>query len=175
MRGSGTNGGGKSCPNPIGLVMLALNFHRSSYLGSGIFTCIPTHPPGGSSKQLNHGLQHRSHDMTPSRCPNCGFASLLLDPFLLSRMRVGVWDTSTHGLQHRSHGMTPSRCPNCGFASLFLDPFLLSRTRVGVWDTSTFSCKSISGAMEMAGEPPLFQATGRTVRHFPTAAPPAPA
>ena len=33
--------------------------------------------------------------MTPSRCPNCGFASLFLDPFLLSRMRVGVWDTST--------------------------------------------------------------------------------
>ena len=57
-----------------------------------------SHPPtrrvGGSSKQLAHGLQHRSHGMTPSRCPNCGFASLFLDPFLLSRMRVGVWDTS---------------------------------------------------------------------------------
>jgi hypothetical protein len=33
--------------------------------------------------------------MTPSRCPNCGFASLFLYPSLLSRMRVGVWDTST--------------------------------------------------------------------------------
>jgi hypothetical protein len=32
---------------------------------------------------------------TPSRCPNCGFASLFLYPSLLSRMRVGVWDTST--------------------------------------------------------------------------------
>ena len=30
----------------------------------------------------------------PSRCPNCGFASLFLYPFLLSRTRVGVWDTS---------------------------------------------------------------------------------
>ena len=70
--------------------MLALNFH----LLVSIFTCIPTHPPGGSSKQLTHGLQHRSHGMTPSRCPNCGFASLFLDPFF-SRMRVGVWDTST--------------------------------------------------------------------------------
>ena len=73
--------------------MLALNFHRLV----SIFTCIPTHPPGGSSKQLTHGLQHRSHGMTPrpSRCPNCGFASLFLYPSLLSRMRVGVWDTST--------------------------------------------------------------------------------
>ena len=71
--------------------MLALNFHRLV----SIFTCIPTHPPGGSSKQLTHGSQHRSHGMTPSRCPNCGFASLFLYPFLLSRTRVGVWDTST--------------------------------------------------------------------------------
>ena len=71
--------------------MLALNFHRLV----SIFTCIPTHPPGGSSKQPTHGSQHRSHGMTPSRCPNCGFASLFLYPFLLSRMRVGVWDTST--------------------------------------------------------------------------------
>ena len=71
--------------------MLALNFHRLV----SIFTCIPTHPPGGSSKQLTHGSQHRSHGMTPSRCPNCGFASLFLYPSLLSRMRVGVWDTST--------------------------------------------------------------------------------
>ncbi len=70
--------------------MLALNFHRLV----SIFTCIPTHPPGGSSKQPTHGSQHRSHGMTPSRCPNCGFASLFLYPFLLSRMRVGVWDTS---------------------------------------------------------------------------------
>ncbi len=77
--------------------MLALNFHRLV----SIFTCIPTHPPGGSScclslssKQLTHGLQHRSQS-SPSRCPNCGFASLFLYPSLLSRMRVGVWDTST--------------------------------------------------------------------------------
>ncbi len=116
-----------------------------------------SHPPtprageGAANRALTHGLQHRSHGMTPSGCPNCGFASLFLDPFLLSRMRVGVVsgtrtqvEVSNHKLQHRSHGMTPSRCPNCGFASLFLDPFLLSRMRVGVWDTSTLSCKSIS-------------------------------
>ena len=33
--------------------------------------------------------------MTAPRCPYCGVASLFLDPFLLSRMRVGVWGTST--------------------------------------------------------------------------------
>ena len=68
----------------------------------------------------------------------------------------------------------PSRCPNCGFASLFLYPFLLSRMRVGVWDTSTLFVQvdfSKAGRWNMAGEPPFFQATGRTVRHFPTAAP----
>jgi hypothetical protein len=48
----------------------------------------------GSSKQLTHGC-NTGRTATPSRCPNCGFASLLLYPFLLSRTRVGVWDTST--------------------------------------------------------------------------------
>lgn len=69
----------------------------------------------------------------------------------------------------------PSRCPNCGFASLFLYPFLLSRMRVGVWDTSTLFVQvdfSKAGRWHMAGEPPFFrQRSGRTVRHFPTAAP----
>lgn len=68
----------------------------------------------------------------PSRCPNCGFASLFLYPFL-SRMRVGVWDTSTLFVQvdfskagrwnmageppFSGNGLNGQALPHCGTCS----------------------------------------------------------
>ena len=83
--------------NPSSIPRLAItsNFNRPCS-SRGFFTYIPTHPPRGISKRLPNARSTGRSMRT--RCPNSGFCLLFSDPARLSRIRVGVRDTSV-GMQ----------------------------------------------------------------------------